>query len=183
MKDKNNISDLKAILDSAQATKEELRSASKDQKDESLKKAAESIDSNRQTLKAANEKDMEAASTLNLQDSFIDRLKLDDKRIDSMISGLKKVIDLNDPVGEMTDKSTSPSGFLVSKMRVPLGVIGIIYESRPNVTADASALCLKSGNACILRGGTEASETNQAIEKCMIDGLVAVDLPSKAIQL
>lgn len=90
---------------------------------------------------------------------------------------------MNDPVGEMTDKSTSPSGFLVSKMRVPLGVIGIIYESRPNVTADASALCLKSGNACILRGGTEASETNQAIEKCMIDGLVAVDLPSEAIQL
>ena len=183
MKDKNNISDLKAILDSAQATKEELRSASKNQKDESLKKAAESIDSSRETLNAANEKDMEAASTLNLQDSFIDRLKLDDKRIDSMISGLKKVIDLNDPVGEMTDKSTSPSGFLVSKMRVPLGVIGIIYESRPNVTADASALCLKSGNACILRGGTEAAETNQAIEKCMIDGLVAVDLPSKAIQL
>ena len=183
MKDKNNISDLKAVLDSAQAIKEELRSASKNQKDESLKKAAESIDSSRETLKAANEKDMEAASTLNLQDSFIDRLKLDDKRIDSMISGLKKVIDLNDPVGEMTDKSTSPSGFLVSKMRVPLGVIGIIYESRPNVTADASALCLKSGNACILRGGTEASETNQAIEKCMIDGLVAVDLPSKAIQL
>ena len=183
MKDKNNISDLNAILDSAQATKEELRGASKDQKDESLKKAAESIDSSRETLKAANEKDMEAASTLNLQDSFIDRLKLDDKRIDSMISGLKKVIDLNDPVGEMTDKSKSPSGFLVSKMRVPLGVIGIIYESRPNVTADASALCLKSGNACILRGGTEASETNQAIEKCMIDGLVAVDLPTKAIQL
>ena len=183
MKDKNNISDLNAILDSAQDTKEELRSASKEQKDECLKKAAESIDSNRETLKAANEKDMEAASTLNLQDSFIDRLKLDDKRIDSMISGLKKVIDLDDPVGEMTDKSKSPSGFLVSKMRVPLGVIGIIYESRPNVTADASALCLKSGNACILRGGSEASETNQAIEKCMIDGLVAVDLPSKAIQL
>ena len=183
MKDKNNISDLNAILDSAQDTKEELRSASKEQKDECLKKAAESIDSNRETLKAANEKDMEAASTLNLQDSFIDRLKLDDKRIDSMISGLKKVIDLDDPVGEMTDKSKSPSGFLVSKMRVPLGVIGIIYESRPNVTADASALCLKSGNACILRGGSEASETNQAIEKCMIDGLVAVDLPGKAIQL
>ena len=76
----------------------------------------------------------------------------------------------------MTDKSKSPSGFLVSKMRVPLGVIGIIYESRPNVTADASAPCLKSGNACILRGGSEASETNQAIGKCMIDGLVAVDL-------
>jgi glutamate-5-semialdehyde dehydrogenase len=126
---------------------------------------------------------MEHASTLNLQESFIDRLKLDDKRIDSMISGLKKVIDLNDPVGETTKKSKSPSGFLVSKMRVPLGVIGIIYESRPNVTADASALCLKSGNACILRGGSEASKTNIEIEKCMVDGLVSADLPKKAIQL
>ena len=142
MKDKNNISDLNAILDSAQATKEELRGASKDQKDESLKKAAESIDSSRETLKAANEKDMEAASTLNLQDSFIDRLKLDDKRIDSMISGLKKVIDLNDPVGEMTDKSTSPSGFLVSKMRVPL--LSLIHISEPTrlITISYAVFCL-----------------------------------------
>ena len=183
MNNKNNTLELHQILEDAQSTKEKLRGSSKKQKDKALEQAAESIDSNRRILKLANDEDMEHASTLNLQDSFIDRLKLDDKRIDSMISGLKKVIDLNDPVGEMTDKSTSPSGFLVSKMRVPLGVIGIIYESRPNVTADASALCLKSGNACILRGGTEASETNQAIEKCMIDGLVAVDLPSKAIQL
>ena len=126
MKDKNNISDLKAVLDSAQATKEELRGASKNQKDESLKKAAESIDSSRKTLKAANEKDMEAASTLNLQDSFIDRLKLDDKRIDSMISGLKKVIDLNDPVGETTKKSKSPSGFLVSKMSQQKGLLSYL---------------------------------------------------------
>ena len=131
MKHKNNISDLNAILESAQATKEELRSASKEQKDKSLRKAAESIDSNRETLKAANDKDMEVASTLNLQDSFIDRLKLDDKRIDSMISGLKKVIDLNDPVGEMTDKSTSPSGFLVSKMRVPLGAVSYTHLTLP----------------------------------------------------
>ena len=183
MKNKNNTLELDQILEDAQSTKKQLRGSSKEQKDMALEKAAESINSSRSTLKSANDKDMEHASTLNLQESFIDRLKLDDKRIDSMISGLKKVIDLNDPVGEITKKSKSPSGFLVSKMRVPLGVIGIIYESRPNVTADASALCLKSGNACILRGGSEASKTNIEIEKCMIDGLVSADLPKKAIQL
>ena len=183
MNNKNNTLELDKILEDAQSTKEKLRSSSKKQKDKALEQAAESIDSNRRILKLANDEDMEHASTLNLQDSFIDRLKLDDKRIDSMISGLKKVIDLNDPVGETTKKSKSPSGFLVSKMRVPLGVIGIIYESRPNVTADASALCLKSGNACILRGGSEASKTNKEIEKCMIDGLISADLPDKAIQL
>ena len=183
MNNKNNTLELDQILEDAQSTKEQLRSSSKKQKDKALEQAAESIDSNRRILKLANDEDMEHASTLNLQDSFIDRLKLDDKRIDSMISGLKKVIDLNDPVGETTKKSKSPSGFLVSKMRVPLGVIGIIYESRPNVTADASALCLKSGNACILRGGSEAIKTNKEIEKCMIDGLISADLPEKAIQL
>ena len=183
MNNKNNTLELDQILEDAQSTKEKLRSSSKKQKDKALEQAAESIDSNRRILKLANDEDMEHASTLNLQDSFIDRLKLDDKRIDSMISGLKKVIDLNDPVGETTKKSKSPSGFLVSKMRVPLGVIGIIYESRPNVTADASALCLKSGNACILRGGSEAIKTNKEIEKCMIDGLISADLPEKAIQL
>ena len=183
MKNKNNTLELDQILEDAQSTKEQLRGSSKEQKNMALEKAAESINSSRSTLKSANDIDMEHASTLNLQESFIDRLKLDDKRIDSMISGLKKVIDLNDPVGETTKKSKSPSGFLVSKMRVPLGVIGIIYESRPNVTADASALCLKSGNACILRGGSEASKTNIEIEKCMIDGLVSADLPKKAIQL
>ena len=183
MNDKNNKSNLDTILEDAQSTKEQLRSSSKKEKDHALKEASDSINSNREILKLANEKDMELASNLNLQDSFMDRLKLDDNRIDSMISGLKKVIDLNDPVGEMTEKSKSPSGFLVSKMRVPLGVIGIIYESRPNVTADASALCLKSGNACILRGGSEASNTNQEIEKCMIDGLLSAGLPEKSIQL
>ena len=183
MKNKNNTLELDQILEDAQSTKEQLRGSSKEQKNMALEKAAESINSSRSTLKSANDIDMEHASTLNLQESFIDRLKLDDKRIDSMISGLKKVMELNDPVGETTKKSKSPSGFLVSKMRVPLGVIGIIYESRPNVTADASALCLKSGNACILRGGSEANKTNIEIEKCMIDGLVSADLPKKAIQL
>ena len=100
-----------------------------------------------------------------------------------MISGIHKVIDLNDPVGQISNKTTSPSGFLVSKMRVPLGVIGIIYESRPNVTADASALCLKSGNVSILRGGSEAINSNAAIEQCMIDGLSSAELPKNSIQL
>ena len=116
MKNKNNTLELDQILEDAQSTKEKLRGSSKKQKDKALEQAAESIDSNRKILKLANDEDMEHASTLNLQDSFIDRLKLDDKRIDSMISGLKKVIDLNDPVGETTKKSKSPSGFLVSKM-------------------------------------------------------------------
>ena len=110
MNDKNNKSNLDTILEDAQSTKEQLRSSSKKEKDHALKEASDSINSNREILKLANEKDMELASNLNLQDSFIDRLKLDDNRIDSMISGLKKVIDLNDPVGEMTEKSKTPAG-------------------------------------------------------------------------
>ena len=113
--------------------------------------AAEFLLKNKAKLIDANTIDMELASQKDLQDSFVDRLELNEKRIDSMISGLDKVINLDDPVGQTDQPHTSPSGFEVSKMRVPLGVIGIIYESRPNVTADASALCLKSGNACITR--------------------------------
>ncbi len=148
-----------------------------------MKEAAQSLNDSRETLKSANDLDMEDASQKDLLESFIDRLKLNEQRIDSMISGIHKVIDLKDPVGQMSDKTTSPSGFLVSKMRVPLGVIGIIYESRPNVTADASALCLKSGNVSVLRGGSEAINSNKAIEKCMIEGLLAAGMPKNSIQL
>ena len=183
MTDKNNISELKEILDKAQESKNLLRSAPADVKDNALRFAAESLDGQRDNLKAANLKDMNLAISSDLQDSFVDRLKLNDQRIDSMISGLNKVIKLDDPVGQLTEKKFSPSGFLVSKMRVPLGVIGIIYESRPNVTADASALCLKSGNACILRGGSEARNTNKEIEFCMKEGLMAAGLPENSIQL
>jgi len=182
MNDKN-LSDLDELLKKANEVKDEVSSSTFEQKNKALKEAAQSLNDSRETLKSANDLDMEDASKKDLLESFIDRLKLNEQRIDSMISGINKVIDLKDPVGQMSDKTTSPSGFLVSKMRVPLGVIGIIYESRPNVTADASALCLKSGNVSILRGGSEAINSNKAIEKCMIEGLLAAGMPKNSIQL
>ena len=182
MNDKN-LSDLDELLKKANEVKDEVSSSTFEQKNKALKEAAQSLNDSRETLKSANDLDMEDASKKDLLESFIDRLKLNEHRIDSMISGINKVIDLKDPVGQMSDKTTSPSGFLVSKMRVPLGVIGIIYESRPNVTADASALCLKSGNVSVLRGGSEAINSNKAIEKCMIEGLLAADMPKNSIQL
>ena len=182
MNDKN-LSDLDELLKKANEVKDEVSSSTFEQKNRALKEAAQSLNDSRETLKSANDLDMEDASQKDLLESFIDRLKLNEQRIDSMISGIHKVIDLKDPVGQMSDKTTSPSGFLVSKMRVPLGVIGIIYESRPNVTADASALCLKSGNVSVLRGGSEAINSNKAIEKCMIEGLLAAGMPKNSIQL
>ena len=182
MNDKN-LSDLDELLKKANEVKDEVSSSTFEQKNRALKEAAQSLNDSRETLKSANDLDMEDASKKDLLESFIDRLKLNEQRIDSMISGINKVIDLKDPVGQMSDKTTSPSGFLVSKMRVPLGVIGIIYESRPNVTADASALCLKSGNVSVLRGGSEAINSNKAIEKCMIEGLLAAGMPKNSIQL
>ena len=182
MNDKN-LSDLDELLKKANEVKDEVSSSTFEQKNKALKEAAQSLNDSRETLKSANDLDMEDASQKDLLESFIDRLKLNEQRIDSMISGINKVIDLKDPVGQMSDKTTSPSGFLVSKMRVPLGVIGIIYESRPNVTADASALCLKSGNVSVLRGGSEAINSNKAIEKCMIEGLLAAGMPKNSIQL
>ncbi len=178
-----NLSDLDELLKKANEVKDEVSSSTFEQKNKALKEAAQSLNDSRETLKSANDLDMEDASQKDLLESFIDRLKLNEQRIDSMISGIHKVIDLKDPVGQMSDKTTSPSGFLVSKMRVPLGVIGIIYESRPNVTADASALCLKSGNVSVLRGGSEAINSNKAIEKCMIEGLLAAGMPKNSIQL
>ena len=182
MNDKN-LSDLDELLKKANEVKDEVSSSTFEQKNRALKEAAQSLNDSRETLKSANDLDMEDASKKDLLESFIDRLKLNEQRIDSMISGIHKVIDLKDPVGQMSDKTTSPSGFLVSKMRVPLGVIGIIYESRPNVTADASALCLKSGNVSVLRGGSEAINSNKAREKCMIEGLLAAKMPKNSIQL
>ena len=114
-------------------------------------------------LKTENTKDLEAGRARGLADAMLDRLELTDERIAGMAEGLRQIAALPDPVGEITDMSYRPSGIQVGKMRVPLGVIGIIYESRPNVTADAAGLCLKSGNACILRGGSEAIHSNQAI--------------------
>ena len=183
MSTKTSISELDQICKKAQAAKVELRSITKSKKNDALKFSADFLHKNKRKLMEANSLDMDLANKKDLQDSFVDRLELNEKRIDSMISGLYKIIDLDDPIGKTDQPHRSPSGFEVSKMRVPLGVIGIIYESRPNVTADASALCTKSGNASILRGGSEASNSNSVIEECMQQGLEKASLPKYSVQL
>jgi glutamate-5-semialdehyde dehydrogenase len=134
-------------------------------------------------LLAANALDIAGAKAAGKDAAFIDRLTLSEKSIESMAQGLEQVASLPDPVGEITDVRERPTGIKVGRMRVPLGVIGIIYESRPNVTADAAALCLKSGNACILRGGSESVNSNQAIAACVREGLAAAGLPEAAVQV
>jgi glutamate-5-semialdehyde dehydrogenase len=134
-------------------------------------------------LLRANAADLEAAKRIQLDQPLFDRLVLDGRGIDRMIEGIREVDALPDPIGAISDLQFRPSGLQVGRMRVPLGVIGIIYESRPNVTADAAALCLKSGNACILRGGSEAIRTNTAIAEAISRGLVAAELPATTVQL
>jgi glutamate-5-semialdehyde dehydrogenase len=134
-------------------------------------------------LLAANALDIAGARASGKDAAFIDRLTLTGKSVESMAQGLEQVAALPDPVGEITDIRERPTGIKVGRMRVPLGVIGIIYESRPNVTADAAALCLKSGNACILRGGSESVQSNQAIAACVREGLAAAGLPEAAVQV
>ncbi len=144
---------------------------------------ASAIRNSRAVLLAANAADITAAQADGLDAALIDRLTLTDKGIEAMAQGLEQVAALPDPVGEISDMKRRPSGIQVGKMRVPLGVVGIIYEARPNVTADAAALCLKSGNAAILRGGKEAFNSNQAIAVCVRDGLAAAGLPPTAVQV
>ncbi|MDO9622789.1 MAG: glutamate-5-semialdehyde dehydrogenase [Pseudomonas sp.] len=157
--------------------------ASTAQKNHALQAAAEALDAARAELTAANELDLAAGRANGLEPALLDRLALTPARIDSMIEGLRQVAALADPVGAIRDMSYRPSGIQVGKMRVPLGVIGIIYESRPNVTIDAASLCLKSGNATILRGGSEAIHSNRAIAACIQRGLAAADLPAAAVQV
>lgn len=160
-----------------------LSQASEEQKNDALLSIAKKIDIKRQDILKENVKDLEEAKKKQIGDALIDRLELTEERIDSMISGLKVVSELPDPVGEITKLKPTPSGIDVSQMRVPLGVVGIIYESRPNVTADAAALCLKSGNACILRGGSEAILSNKIIWECLQKGLEESGLPKDSVQL
>ncbi|MDD5580438.1 MAG: glutamate-5-semialdehyde dehydrogenase [Methylobacter sp.] len=152
-------------------------------KNTALLKIAEAIESNQEMLITENQKDLDAGRKNGLDAALLDRLALNPKAIQAMVEGLKQVAALPDPVGEIIDLSYRPSGIQVGQMRVPLGVIGIIYESRPNVTVDAAALCLKSGNACILRGGSEAIHSNQAIAACIGKGLEAADLPLEIVQI
>lgn len=152
-------------------------------KNRALIRIAELVEQRRESIAAANEADMTAAREAGLSSAMLDRLELTPARIQSMVDGLRQVATLPDPVGEISDMSYRPSGIQVGHMRVPLGVIGIIYESRPNVTVDAASLCLKSGNAAILRGGSEAIRSNQAIAACVQDGLNEAGLPAKAVQV
>ena len=133
-------------------------------------------------LQRANTLDLQAAQTKGLSTAMMDRLRLSDARVMAMAEGLRQVAALDDPVGEIATLKTRPNGMQVGRMRVPLGVIGVIYESRPNVTADAAALCVKSGNAVILRGGSEAFHSNRAINTCLTEGLLAAGLPVEAVQ-
>ncbi len=148
-----------------------------------LIKIAEAIDKSRDQLLRENRKDLEAGHRNHIDPALLDRLELTEKRIQAMIDGLSEIVALQDPVGAISDLIYRPSGIQVGRMRVPLGVIGIIYESRPNVTADAAALCLKSGNACILRGGSEAIHSNRAIAHCIRQGLVLTGLPESCVQI
>ncbi len=141
------------------------------------------IDANREVIKVENARDLQQGQADRLSDAMLDRLELTDGRIDAMVEGLRQVVGLADPVGEISDMKFRPSGIQIGKMRVPLGVIGIIYESRPNVTIDAAALCLKSGNASILRGGKEAIHSNRAIYQSIEEGLLEAGLPKHAVQV
>lgn len=160
-----------------------LAQASSEVKNQSLHQIGQVIDSQRIRIKSENAKDMANAKAEGLDASMLDRLLLSDDRIDAMIEGLRQVATLQDPVGEITEMEFRPSGIQIGKMRVPLGVIGIIYESRPNVTVDAAALCIKSGNASILRGGKEALNSNQAIYDCIKQGLQQAGLSEDAVQV
>ncbi|HUL12346.1 MAG TPA: glutamate-5-semialdehyde dehydrogenase [Methylococcaceae bacterium] len=152
-------------------------------KNRALIATAEAFEARASELIAENRLDLEAGKQKGLDDALVDRLDMTEKRIHAMAQGLREVAALPDPVGEISQLTYRPSGIQVGRMRVPLGVIGIIYESRPNVTADAAALCLKSGNACILRGGSEAIHTNKAIAGCIRTGLSKAGLPQEAVQL
>lgn len=152
-------------------------------KNAALLAIAEELENNREYLIQQNGKDVQAGIDNGLDAALLDRLELKDKGIAGMVEGLQQVAALPDPVGEINDMTYRPSGIQVGQMRVPLGVIGIIYESRPNVTVDAAALCLKSGNACILRGGSEAIHSNKAIAECIGKGLERAGLPATAVRV
>ena len=181
------ITDIQDYMDqtgaAARTAARALARASTAQKNQALLAMAGALDQARAGLAQANRADLDAGAAKGLDSALLDRLELTPARIDAMIEGLQQIAALPDPVGAITDLNYRPSGIQVGRMRVPLGVVGIIYESRPNVTADAAALCLKSGNASLLRGGSEAFHSNQAIAACIRSGLEQAGLPLDAVQV
>ncbi len=171
------------IAKQAKAVRTTIATASTNTKNAALSAIRDAIAGSRSQILKANQKDLKAGRDNGLDEALIDRLELNNPRIDAMIGGVEQIVALPDPVGEVSRMTRRPSGIEVGLMRQPLGVIGIIYESRPNVTIDAAALCLKSGNACVLRGGSEAFHSNQAIAQCIATGLTAVGLPQACVQV
>ncbi|WP_417309504.1 glutamate-5-semialdehyde dehydrogenase [Devosia sp.] len=167
----------------ARAAADTLAFAEPEKKTAALVAAADALDTRRDDLLSANALDMQAAETKGISKAFLDRLKLTDQRIDAMIEGLRTIAALPDPVGAVMAEWTRPNGLVMSRVRTPLGVIGVIFESRPNVTADAGALTLKSGNAVILRGGSDSVNSSRAIHACLVEGLKSAGLPEHAIQI
>jgi glutamate-5-semialdehyde dehydrogenase len=187
MNDLNTTLDAQAMVqalgEAARAASRELSRSTTAARNKALECAAQALGDREKTILAENAKDVKAARADGNDDAFIDRLALTAKAIEAMAEGLRDIAKLPDPVGEITGLASRPSGIQVGRMRVPLGVIGIIYESRPNVTADAGGLCIKSGNACILRGGSESLNSNRAIAACLAFGLKAAGLPESGVQL
>jgi len=181
------MSEIKALMQNlgqqARAASSLMAAAATESKNQALLNTAAALDKSRAELQQANARDLAAGKEKGLAPAMLDRLELTSARVDIMIEGLHQVCALADPIGEISDLRYRPSGIQVGRMRVPLGVIGIIYESRPNVTVEAASLCLKSGNAVILRGGSEAIHSNQAIARCIAEGLEKADLPASAVQV
>jgi glutamate-5-semialdehyde dehydrogenase len=174
---------MQALGRAAVACREPLAVAGTTRRSNALLRAAAQLRARRAEILEANRQDMVAAQARGLSSALLDRLKLDDSRIESMAKGLEEIAALADPLGSIAGEWTRPNGLVIQRVRVPLGVIGIIYESRPNVTADAGALCLKSGNPVILRGGSESRRSSAAIHECLVHGLESAGLPPACIQL
>ncbi len=179
--------DVKAVMAEiglqANAASEVLAIANSEAKNKALTSAAENLWTSRKVILEANAKDLEAAKANGISAAFLDRLKLDETRIQGMMDGLQAIADLKDPVGDVIAQWERPNGLDISRVRTPLGVIGVIFESRPNVTADAGALCLKSGNVVVLRGGSDSYHSSRAIHGCLVEGLKNAGLPEHAIQI
>lgn len=182
-----DIADIAALMNDigarAKAASAELAFAPPEQKEQALNAAADAVWAQRAEIIAANQKDLDYGRDKGLSDAMMDRLMLDEARIQGICDGLRTVASQDDPVGEVLAEWDRPTSLHIKRVRTPLGVIGVIYESRPNVTADAGALCLKSGNAVILRGGSESFHSSSAIHACLAEGLKSVGLPQDAIQL
>lgn len=177
------LADIEAMGERARIASRKLANLSSTVKNAALNKMADHLEARFDEIATANKMDMDEGARDGLSSAMLDRLRLDQKRVKAMADGLREVVALPDPVGEVTGMKRRPNGMWVGRMRVPLGVVGIIYESRPNVTADTAALCLKSGNAVILRGGSEAIHSNRAIASILDDAAVEAGIPRAAIQL